>query len=114
MSPEPTNSGNLPGTLSKDDAAMQKTLAALGEHLNGMAEAGRTVRQIKEEVATAYQAKSALTHGRGIDDWIAVHARVTQATQSFHEGTKMANMALDDGEQEADGLALSISNSINP
>ncbi|KOG88951.1 hypothetical protein [Streptomyces varsoviensis] len=105
---EPHLDSNQAGLLSKDDSAMQQTLNALKEHLNEMANAGTTVQGIKQEVAQVYQARSSQSHCAAIDDWLAIHARITQATENFHEGTHLTNLAMNDAEDESDSYAANL------
>ncbi len=106
--------GNRAGRLSNDTEATQHVLTALDEHLNEMSRSGRTVQNIREKVAATYVARSSQSHCEAIDDWLAIHARITQATQNFHQGTHLTNLALKDAEGGALGLAGTIHGKINP
>ncbi|MGQ4718435.1 hypothetical protein ACUN22_32725 [Streptomyces anulatus] len=100
--------------LSNDETAMLQTLQTLDKHLSDMETAGQTVRKIQTQVSEAYRARSSATHAAGIDEWLKTHARITERTRFFLEGTKMAKNLLADAEDESNTFALGIAGAINP
>ncbi|WP_406346278.1 hypothetical protein [Streptomyces sp. NBC_00648] len=91
------------GILAKNDEAMSGALAGLTQHLDEIESAGRAVRGIQAQVATAYQAGSGASHCAAIDDWLRIHARVTKVTENFRHGTHQVNYSIDEGELDAGG-----------
>ncbi|MFJ6490492.1 hypothetical protein [Streptomyces californicus] len=100
--------------LSNDETAMLDTLQKMGRHLDDMEAAGKLVGSINNEVLEAYKARSSQTHANAIEEWMKIHARVTERTRFFLEGTRMATNLLKDAEDESNSLALNISNTVNP
>ncbi|WP_329162141.1 hypothetical protein OHA63_34610 [Streptomyces anulatus] len=100
--------------LSNDETAMLHTLQTLDKHLGDMEAAGTTVKNIQTQVSEAYRARSSATHAAGIDEWLKTHARITERTRFFLEGTKMATNLLAEAEDESNIYAMNITNTVNP
>ncbi|MEV0263958.1 hypothetical protein AB0I49_21820 [Streptomyces sp. NPDC050617] len=109
MSGEPQLDGPQAGRLGKGQEGMNQALAGLKEHLHDMQQAGAMVQRIKEDVSHNYRANSSTTHCAAIDDWLAIHRRITQATENFHQGTDMTDKAMTHAEDTANSYALALS-----
>jgi uncharacterized protein YukE len=93
--------------LAKDDAAVQRAVAALDQHVGTMTNSYNTASRIKDEIRAGYVASSSTAFQTQVENWLAKCAAVRNMFQTLGEDLHGASNVISQSDEQALGMSHS-------
>lgn len=92
-------------TLSKKDQDVQSALLALESHVGSMSADGRTVEQINEYIASAFQSHASSVFQGKVGEWLDAYGKLMQGFRTLQENLRHGGSTLSRAQEEASQAA---------